>query len=325
MEKDILLSLCIPTYGVTEWVLPVVESIYSQGCDNSLFEVIITDNGKGSKLGEALRIYIFDNLHYYHTSAIGFTNQIEAFKRCNGIFCKILNHRMPLIEGALSEMIRLVNQYKQERPILYFSNGRLQGKRIIECSNIDEFCSRMSYWTSWSAGTCVWQQDLKSYDKNKVCKMFPHMEFLFELRDESKYVIWNQKYEIETKDYGKGGYDIFHTFGVDYMNEMHKLLSENRISKRTYNLVRKDLLGWLSKVYCREYLSPYTIHQYIINDVRKSLSCYYTIYEYYIFKLMAWKGVPRLYLHYARYLHRNIFCLLYDRFVRGKVIHDTAI
>ena len=31
-----LLSLCMPTNGVVEWVFPVLESIYKQGCDNSL-------------------------------------------------------------------------------------------------------------------------------------------------------------------------------------------------------------------------------------------------------------------------------------------------
>ena len=29
-----LLSLCIPTYGVSEWVFPVLDSIYNQKIDN---------------------------------------------------------------------------------------------------------------------------------------------------------------------------------------------------------------------------------------------------------------------------------------------------
>ena len=40
-----LVSLCIPTNGVVEWVFPVLDSIYNQIVDNALFEIVITDNG----------------------------------------------------------------------------------------------------------------------------------------------------------------------------------------------------------------------------------------------------------------------------------------
>ena len=49
MNKQPILSLCIPTNGAVEWILPVIDSIYSQGYDNEKFEVVITDNGKESK------------------------------------------------------------------------------------------------------------------------------------------------------------------------------------------------------------------------------------------------------------------------------------
>ena len=51
-----LVSLCLPTNGVTEWVLPVLDSIYDQGVSPELFEVIVTDNGKNEafrKIGRA--------------------------------------------------------------------------------------------------------------------------------------------------------------------------------------------------------------------------------------------------------------------------------
>ncbi|MCR5757842.1 MAG: hypothetical protein K6F95_08040 [Selenomonas sp.] len=38
-----LLSLCIPTNGIIELVFPVLDSIYAQGEDESLFEVVVCD------------------------------------------------------------------------------------------------------------------------------------------------------------------------------------------------------------------------------------------------------------------------------------------
>ena len=46
MENEkLVLSLCLPTNGISEWVFPVLESIYSQNVDESKYEVIVTDNG----------------------------------------------------------------------------------------------------------------------------------------------------------------------------------------------------------------------------------------------------------------------------------------
>lgn len=36
-----IVSLCMPTNGVAEWVFPVLDSIYNQGCDNNLFEIVL--------------------------------------------------------------------------------------------------------------------------------------------------------------------------------------------------------------------------------------------------------------------------------------------
>ena len=50
IDKTPLLSICIPTNGIVSYVLPVLDSIYSQvkGNDLELFEVVIVDNGKGN-------------------------------------------------------------------------------------------------------------------------------------------------------------------------------------------------------------------------------------------------------------------------------------
>ena len=44
-----IVSLCMPTNGVIEWVFPVLDSVYEQGCDNKEFEIIITDNGNNKE------------------------------------------------------------------------------------------------------------------------------------------------------------------------------------------------------------------------------------------------------------------------------------
>ena len=50
MGNNLLLSICIPTNGVVEWIIPAINSIYSQGVDNNEFEVVVTDNGEKDDL-----------------------------------------------------------------------------------------------------------------------------------------------------------------------------------------------------------------------------------------------------------------------------------
>ena len=63
-ENTPILSLCIPTNGALHWVEPVIESIYSQECDESLFEVLISDNAKNPELKSFVENYGHTNISY---------------------------------------------------------------------------------------------------------------------------------------------------------------------------------------------------------------------------------------------------------------------
>lgn len=274
MDKQPILSICIPTNGIVEWIIPVVKSIYTQEVDNDLFEVVITDNGGKDDLAKALQAYDYPNLHYYKTTAKGFTNQIDAFENCSGLFCKMLNHRSKMMLGSIEKLIALVERYKEDKPIIYCAEGNAKGGALIECENTDQFVKSLSYWVSWSAGTGAWKSDLAAIREKEVNNMFPHALFLFELRNKSKYVIWNEPYEIMASDAGKGGYDLFLTFGVLFLDIVNDLRINERISFETFSLVKKDLYRFLRNQYLHEVLLP-TKHTFIIKDIARSMDIYW--------------------------------------------------
>ena len=286
MDNQPILSICIPTNGIVEWIIPVVESIYAQNVNNDLFEVVITDNGGKDDLAKALQSYDYPNLHYYKTTAQGFTNQIDAFEKCGGLFCKMLNHRSKLLPGSLNKLIELVEIYKDKKPILYCAEGNAYGGMFIECDNTDKFVRNLSYWTSWSAGTGAWKSDLRDVRDKAINPMFPHTLFLFGLRDESQYVIWNGRYEVMTNDDGKGGYDLFKTFGVSFLDILNSLRLSSRISCETFSFVKNEMLKFLSDQYLKEVLLP-TKHTFIIKNIAESIDVYWGRYYYYKMILRA--------------------------------------
>ncbi len=293
-NKELLLSICIPTNGVVEWVVPVIESIYAQGVDNALFEVIITDNGEKDDLQEAVKKFDYPNLHYSRNNSKGFTNQIDAFEKCQGLFCKMLNHRSKMIPGSINAILEIVKKYKDKKPILYFAEGHAKGGEFIECANTDEFVQSLGVWTSWSCGTGAWKPDLTDIKSKKVDSLFSHTVFLFDLRPESEYVIWNGKYEIQASDKGKGGYDVFYAFSVRILDLISDLRRAGRVSDKTFNGVKQEAFDFVAGIYYHNNIR-HEDYTFKIQNIQQSMGVYYGDFYYYKMKIQAWLMVPQLY------------------------------
>lgn len=295
MDKQPILSLCIPTNGAVEWILPVIESIYSQGYDNEKFEVVITDNGKDSQLPEHIAKMSYPNLHYKQTTDEGFLNLVTSLKEGKGLFCKMINHRSVMLPGSIEDLVELVNLYAGNQPIIYCACGNAKTQEIKECKNLDDFLAGLSYWASWSAGIGFWRKDISHFEKIELDEMFPNASLLFGVRDCSEYVIWNKKYMLMEDDAGKGGYDLFQTFGVGFLDIINELRIHRRISQKTFLNIKSDLSDFLNSHYLSEVLMP-TKHTFIIGDVRNSICVYYSIYDYYEMLIKAWLKAPNSYL-----------------------------
>lgn len=281
MNENKLISLCIPTNGKVEFVLPVLESIYSQGVDDNLFEVVITDNGKDSALEESIDTYkMHGNLFYYKSDLNGFVNQVDSFKRSNGLFIKMLNHRAKLIPGVLAELIAMVEKYKESQPCIYCSDGVLSKEELIECDNFDSFVNDLSYYSSWSAGVGIWAKDKPMLDKISYDQMFPHASIIFEIRQESQYVIWNKKFMDMKDDPTKGGYNIFHTFAVVYLDIIKDLENRKRISNQTFVSIKNDLRRFLIEWYYNLCVAK-TQYRFETTDKYKNITTYYSTLDYF--------------------------------------------
>lgn len=280
MDRQPILSLCIPTNGAVEWILPVIESIYAQGYNCELFEVVITDNGKDSQLPSYIAKMDYPNLRYRQTTDDGFLNLVACLKDGKGLFCKMINHRCVLTQGAIENLVSIINRYKDTKPIIYCVNGFLcESPELIECADLDVFVKTMSYWSSWSGGIGLWQEDIIHIDDLSLNYMFPNASLLFSLRDSSKYVVWNKKYQIMGDDAGKGGYNIFETFGVTFIDILNDLRQQGKLTIDTFLYVKKRMYDYVCQLYFQEVQMP-TKHTFIVDDAKKYMGVYYSDYEY---------------------------------------------
>ena len=274
-----ILSLCIPTNGILKWVIPTLESIYTQNVDNNLFEVIITDNGQDSELQEALSLYNYPNLSYIKTNDSGFLNLVTCLEKGHGLFCKMINHRMMIRPGMLQQMIDIVLRYKDEKPVMYFVNGMIKLPIIQECTNFDSFVYNLHYCVSWSAGIGFWDIDIENLSSIVPNQMFPNTSLLFEHRINSHYVIWNGIYGEMQNDDGKGGYDLFNTFAVVLPDIVWKCKKQKRIKNRTWSFFKRKLFFYLCNLYYEEVVMT-SKRTFEIKNVRESICKYYSMLGY---------------------------------------------
>ncbi len=244
-----LVSLCIPTNGIIELVFPVLDSIYEQGIDESLFEVVVCDNGDNANFRQMLAEYAgrHTNLCYGRTTAPVFLSEPETYKMATGKFIKFINHRTKLLPGTLRYLIDFVQAHIAEKmpPIVYFSNGSLQIKnQIAHFNKFDDFVCALKILGTWSTGMAIWKQNFAKIPMDETYnELFPHTTILFRERNR-RYIIDDKVllYEIPVGHGNKGKYDVFHAFAVEWLLILGELLRSKDITTKTFLLLKRETL-----------------------------------------------------------------------------------
>ena len=152
-----LLSICIPTNGVSRWVVPNVRQIYSLGTDNDIFEVVVADNAPNDEMDAAMAEFSkYSNFRYVKTKAEGFYNIIENFVQAKGDFMIKINHRCLMQKGSIEKIYQIGCEYIDKKPLIFLSNGNLQKGSRMEFNSFDGFLQELSYWSSLSEGLFFW-------------------------------------------------------------------------------------------------------------------------------------------------------------------------
>lgn len=239
------ISLCIPTNGIIEWVVPVIEKIYEQDVEENEFEVIVTDNGNDD--GFKRKMIEIESEHsnfiYKQTQAIMFQNQIEALRLATGEYLKFLNHRSLLEPNSLKWMIEMIKENISAKPVIYLSNGALKFNNRKVYDSFNDFVASLGYIASWTTGVGIWKSDFDNIPRNYIFNTIsPHSDVLFWIRDNRKFIIDNTKwsYDIDNSHKNKGKYDLYKAFAIEEPSITLGLYLDGDISIETLKKVIKS-------------------------------------------------------------------------------------
>lgn len=283
MENELkLLSLCIPTNGIIEWVFPVLDSIYSSGdVSEEVFEVIVTDNGNNKLFESKMQDYMtnHNNLIYKRTNAKQFLNQIEAFNLATGQLIKFINHRMKLLPDSLKYLVQFVKINQIEKPQVYFLNNSIKLKtQKMTFDKFDDFIRNLSFYSSWSGGIAIWKSDYQKLDSNiKYNELFPHTDLLFNSIEKNRKYIIDNSYLLKSlpeETSKKGNYNLFYAFAVEYMSILLNLVRDKKISLESFLNIKRDTKNFIASQYL-EFIILKKRSSYDLSNYKRSLNVYF--------------------------------------------------
>ena len=276
-----IVSICIPTRNRDSILRSTLESIYKEKIPLYEFEVVIYDSSDNLDTKNLIHEYFnFDNLIYINGPNYGYLNLIEVLKFGKGKFLKLHNDYSEFIPGSLLKVIKFIGYNEPGKPVIFFSNNTIKSINLEEFDNLDSLLGKINYLCTWSTMFGIWKSDFDLNVSRTLNNMFPHTDLLLELYNKSKFIVNNDKIFKNTTIHGKGGYNLFYTFSVDFLNLLKDKVNDNKITLETFILIKNQLFKtFLVKWYCELIILPnkYTFEKV---HIKKSILINYTYMNY---------------------------------------------
>ncbi|MBM6720995.1 hypothetical protein H6B13_15360 [Bacteroides gallinaceum] len=276
-----ILSICIPTFKRIDITRKAIASIYANldGVQLNDFEVIVSDNDPEKSSEVFKKEFKYSNFHYYATKCEGFLNSYYVLGYGKGLFLKLHNNSCLLNKGSLLYLVNQIKFLSKEKPLLFYTNGMLNRKKLLKYNSTDEFYKSLSYFMSWSAGFGIWKDDYEQITITNISDMFPQTSLLLSCKNKNLFYI------DDTLIYGgipvpqKGGYNPYKVFGEVFMDLIKNALEDNIISNETFGIIKKELLN---KYLASRYFKTVILRKdkFETSDISKHLKKYYGSYAF---------------------------------------------
>lgn len=290
MNKQPLLSICIPTYNRADYldktlatILPQAKMAYEE------VEVIVSDNASTDNTYDIVKKYQsdYDCLYYSkNIENIKDRNFPTVIGLAHGVYRKLCNDTLLFNDNSIINLLVIIKQFINNRQIIFFSNTspKHDQKVIDEIDSLDNFVRYVSFRVTWIGSFGIWEEDFYSIiNKFDMCESrLWQSSIVFQLFEKkARAIIINTQLfsnqEVTKKDLSYGLYTVFYE---NYLKLYDPYISKQLITQKTITYLRKDLLmnffsNWVICYYINE-------DRFIIRDnkfIRKL--CIQYIKEYY--------------------------------------------
>jgi len=258
MDNEVLLSICIPTYNRGPILDDTLRAYVNDPAFDERVEIVISDNYSTDCTEEVVTKYQkqYKNIKYKRLPEnIGADlNMGNVLLMGTGLYLKLMNDTVTLKSGVLKFMLDTICLEKNlDKSIFFYQNiSFLNSDKTVSCSNLDELVSNVSFWVTWISNFGIWRKDFEALEnKDRLAHLqFPQVDWTFRITEKTKSgIIYFDDYYSVAELNSKGGYNVFYTFGVNYLSLYDeylksKLLDNNIYNTEKYRLLRYFLISW---------------------------------------------------------------------------------
>ena len=247
MEEKPLVSICIPTYNRAEYLEKCLNGIIGQDGFGDI-EVVISDNcstDNTEEIGKAFQER-YNNIKYFRNKEnVKDKNFPLVFQRATGSLRKLTNDTVIYRNGSIRYMLDVAEENIKKKPQIYFlSLGRMKEKK--EADTLDEYINVIGINLTWIRSIALWDEDCENMDlfvENFESQMAQVPFLLDNFEKHGSAVIYDRDImdamNVDKKNLSYGLYKVFYK---NFLGFIKVYLNENKISKDTYEELRKHLL-----------------------------------------------------------------------------------
>ena len=174
MSHTPLLSLCIPTYNLSQSLRYVLEKFVENAEFNDEVELVISDNCSTDNTRQVGEEYAgkYSNIKYFRNEEnIRDKNFIKVLDRGTGKYLKLLNDWCYITDSSLRFMKQCVLDNLKEHSLFFFTYDRIFTDRkqlVTHCTSVDDYMQVISSYVTSNNVFGVWKDDwTKIVDKEK--------------------------------------------------------------------------------------------------------------------------------------------------------------
>lgn len=287
MNKDILLSICIPTYNRAEILDQTLQKIFSNpDFDKDKVEVIVSDNASTDDTSEIVSKYP-EAKYYKNIVNIKDKNFSLSLSYATGRYLKLFNDTLEFKPQALKKIIDTIEKHSENENLFFYTNLFTNSNCTKEIVSKKEFINEVSYYSTWIANFGVWREDYnKIEEKDRYTELqFAQVDWTYKLINNGKKttIYFQDLYNIATPN-KKGGYNVFNTFVNNYLY----IIKQEKLplivyEHEKYRLYKHFVYPWLITLLITENKK----YNYDMEGVYKIIfkKYWYTSY-FYFFQLM---------------------------------------
>lgn len=250
-KKEVLLSICIPTFNRSAALRETLESITNQDIfvNTHAVEIVVSDNASTDDTSQVVSEYasLFPGkiVSYRQETNVWSANFHQALSMGSGQYLKLHNDTLLVRPGALQPLVEAIREFADTRPLMFMTNGnRLDDSKALfaQCQSLDEFVQKVSYFSTWIGGFGLWREelDLALPFKTGTNHLIQTEIVCRQMAAGRPAVVFFGTYFLSKQDFRRA-YNWTEVFGNDYLSILKSHVVAGQLGQAIYDQAKKEV------------------------------------------------------------------------------------